>query len=333
MTLKHDDISNQEYSNQFQGMRVLVTGGAGFIGSHVTEHLVSSGADVLVLDDMSKGSVENLSSIRDRIRLHEGSVIDRGLVSNLLKEHEPEIVFHLAARNLVLSIENPQLDVEVSIIGLLNLIEEIRKSEHTKVFVHSSSGSVYGEPLEFPQTETHIRSPTSPYGIAKMAAEEYLRVWNDLYNLQYISLRYYNVYGPRQSSEEDTGGGVIPIFANRLLSGLPLIIDGSGKQERCFTYVTDVVRSNLLAAVNKECWCDNYNIATTERTNIITLAKLMMETAEVETPVEFGPARLGEVMKFYPSVELAVRKMGYSPRVTLRDGLPIYFEWLRSNGF
>jgi UDP-glucose 4-epimerase len=317
--------------SRFKGTRVLVTGGAGFIGSHLTEHLVKIGAKVLVIDDMSNGPPKNLDAVRDSIALSVGSVVDREFVRAAVKKHEPEIVFHLAARNLVLSIRNPGDDAQVTIIGLLNLLDAIRETDRTEVFVHSSTGSVYGEPVESPQTEKHSRVPTSPYGVSKMAAEEYLRVWNKLYSTQYVALRYYNVYGPRQSANESTGGGVIPVFANRLLAGQPLIVDGTGKQQRCFTYVSDVARSNLLSAINKKCWCNFYNIATNERMDILSLAKLMMEVSGVKVPIQFGPERPGDIMRFDPSIELAAQKMGYAPKVTLRNGLISYFDWLRSS--
>jgi len=322
--------TRDEDFGQYGGMRVLVTGGAGFIGSHLIEHLVGFGAKVLVIDDMSRGTLENLSAVKDRVALRVGSVTDSELVDRAVKEHEPEVVFHLAAKNLVMSIRDPREDASVTITGLLNLLEAIRKVDRTKIFVHSSTGSVYGEPIKSPQTESHPRAPSSPYGVSKMAAEEYLRVWNKLYSTQYVALRYYNVYGPRQSAHEGTGGGVIPVFATRLLSGQPLTVDGSGKQQRSFTYVSDVARSNLLSVLRKECWCDFYNIATNERIDILSLANLMMDVSGVKTPIQFGPERPGDVMRFDPSIELAARRMGYAPRVTLRDGLQRYFEWLRT---
>jgi len=324
--------SKSQDLSRLQDMRVLVTGGAGFIGSHLAEHLVSLGAKVLVVDDMSNGTPENLLAVRDRIILRVGSVVDGELVDDLVRQHQPEMIFHMAARNLVLSIRNPRDDALVTIIGLLNLLEATRKTDGTEVFVHSSTGSVYGEPIQFPQTESHPRIPSSPYGVSKMAAEEYLRVWNKLYSTKYVGLRYYNVYGPRQSANESTGGGVIPVFANRLLAGQPLTVEGSGKQQRCFTYVSDVAKSNLVSALNKKCWCDFYNIATNERVDILSLAKLMMEVSGVRVPIEFGPARPGDIMKFDPSIELAARRIGYTPKVSLRDGLRVYVEWLRSTG-
>jgi len=316
--------------SRFSEARVLVTGGAGFIGSHLTESLVKNGAKVLVIDDMSNGVPSNLSAIRDSITLSVGSVADREFVRGIVRQHEPEIVFHLAARNLVLSIRDPRDDAQVTILGLLNLLEAIREADRTEVFVHSSTGSVYGEPVESPQTEKHARVPTSPYGVSKMAAEEYLRIWSKLYSTKYVALRYYNVYGPRQSANESTGGGVIPVFANRILTGQPLVVDGTGKQQRCFTYVSDVTKSNLLSATTKDCWCDAYNIAADERIDILSLAKLMMEVSGAKVPIKFGPERPGDIMKFDPSIERAAHRFGYAPKVTLKDGLRNYFDWLES---
>lgn len=317
-------------ANRFQDTRVIVTGGAGFIGSHLTECLVEYGSDVLVIDDLSRGNLNNLDQVKDDIRMHIGSISDADLVQQIVAEHAPEIMFHLAAQNLVLSIQDPRSDAQVTIMGLLNLLDAMQQAGQTEVFVHSSTGSVYGEPLEMPQTEVHPRVPTSPYGVSKLAAEEYLRVWNDLYSLPYVSLRYYNVYGPRQSANESTGGGVIPVFANRLLKGEPLIIEGTGEQQRCFTYVGDVVRANVLAAVNRTCWNDVYNIATEEHTDILSLANIMMDVSGIETEIEYAPPRPGDIMRFDPSIVHAEEKIGYVPRVQLREGLADYFQWLRS---
>jgi len=327
--MKLGENSNNEFK-RFKDARILVTGGAGFVGSHLTEKLVQLGAHVLVLDDMSCGIHENLTAVKDQITLQVGSVSDSNLVDSLMKKHEPEFVFHLAAQNLVLSIRNPRLDAMVTIFGLLNLLEAMRRNDSTEVLIHSSTGSVYGEPLEFPQTESHVRIPSSPYGVSKLAAEEYLRIWKDLYSVDYVALRYYNVYGPRQSSNEATGGGVIPVFANRLLAGQPLRVEWTGKQQRCFTYVSDVVRSNLLAATRRECWCDYYNIATDEKTDILSLANLMMEVSGVHTEIEFASKRPGDIKYFEPSIELAKQKMNYTPRTKLHEGLQIYLEWLKS---
>ena len=327
--MKTGENSNHGFE-RFEDARILVTGGAGFVGSHLTEKLVQLGAHVLVLDDMSSGIHENLTTVKEQIALQVGSVSDSDLVESLMKKHEPEFVFHLAAQNLVLSIQNPRSDAKVTIMGLLNLLEAMRRADRAEVFVHSSTGSVYGEPLEFPQTESHARMPSSPYGVSKLAAEEYLRIWKDLYSVDYVALRYYNVYGPRQSSNEATGGGVIPVFANRLLADQPLRVEWTGKQQRCFTYVFDVVRSNLLAATKRECWCDFYNIATDEKTDILSLANLMMEVSGVHTEIEFAPKRPGDIRQFEPSIELAKQKMNYTARTKLREGLRIYFEWLRS---
>lgn len=327
--MKTGENSNNEFK-RFEDTRILVTGGAGFIGSHLTEKLIQLGAHVLVLDDMSSGTPENLTAVKDLITLHVGSVSDSNLVEYLMRKHEPEFVFHLAAQNLVLSIRNPRSDATVTIMGLLNLLEAMRKNDRAEVFIHSSTGSVYGEPLEFPQTEAHMRIPSSPYGVSKLAAEEYLRIWKDLYSVDYVALRYYNVYGPRQSSNEATGGGVIPVFANRLFAGQPLRVEWTGKQQRCFTYVSDVVRSNLLGATKKESWCESYNIATDEQTDILSLANLMMDVSGVHTKIEFAPKRPGDIKQFEPSIELAKQKMNYTAKVKLREGLQMYLEWLKS---
>jgi UDP-glucose 4-epimerase len=207
-------------------------------------------------------------------------------------------------------------------------LEALRRKEMDSLIVYSSSGSVYGEPEDSPQLESHKRRPSSPYGVAKLAAEEYLRTWDHLYSMSYIGLRYYNVYGPRQSGDESSGGGVIPIFASRILAGSPLKIDGTGKQERCFTYVSDVVQANIISTMKKNCWGEFFNIASDERIDILGLANLMMEVTGKTVPLEFMPTRLGEIMIFQPSIELAKKKMGYEPNILLKDGLRMYFNWL-----
>jgi UDP-glucose 4-epimerase len=313
-----------------EGKSIVVTGGAGFIGSHLVDALVGYRAQVSVVDDFSMGKSGNLDKVRKKIMLFEGDISNQSFISKIFAEVQPEIVFHFASRNLMSSLRNPQQDVMISVIGLLNILEEMRKSNNAELIVHSSTGSVYGEPKHTPQTEDHVREPTSPYGVSKMSAEEYLRVWYHLYSLPFIGLRYYNVYGPRQAAIEADGSGVIPIFARRILAHEPLFIDGNGTQKRCFSHVLDIVQSNLNGYSFQDCWCDFYNIASDEQIDIIQLAQLMMETSGNPVDIKYRPQRFGEIMNFEPSIARAKEKLHFAPRITLRDGLVSYFKWLKA---
>ena len=315
-----------------RGKRVLVAGGAGFVGSHLVDRLVESSCDVAVLDDLSNGAGENLEQARKsgRMRLVLGSVEDAAIVRSLVVGEERTVVFHLAALNLLKSVADPQRDLLVNGLGTLNLLRAMQESSLTPIMVFSSTGSVYGEPGYQPQDEQHPLQPVSPYGISKLAAEKYVLLWHKLFGVRTVALRYYNVYGPRQNYNPT--GGVVSIFIDRVLHGLPPVIEGTGNQERCFTYVEDVVRANLLAAQTEAAWGGVYNIGTTEITTIRSLTDLVLSRCHSTLQPISAPRRVGDVDVFRPDISRAAHYLGYRPTVPLETGLQRTIEWFVETG-
>ena len=251
-------------------MAVLVTGGAGFIGSHTVDLLVEEGTEVVVIDDLSSGKLENLEHTVPFYRLDVRSKE----VERCFLEHEIDAVIHLAAQvSVESSLKEPQRDMEINLGGTLNLLELCRKHDVAK-FVFASSVAVYGEPKYVPVDEQHELAPLAPYGCSKLASEFYLKLYSRLYGLQTVSLRYANVYGPRQRSDGE--GGVIAIFARRALLGEPLVIYGDGNQTRDFVYVRDVARANLLA-LGRSVKSLGLNIATSKETSINQLVEILKQ--------------------------------------------------------
>lgn len=311
---------------ELEGKRVLVTGGAGFVGSHLVDHLVKLDCQVTVLDDLSNGSEDNLADARRNgdVRLIVGSVEDYPLVEQVVAGNE--VIFHQAALNLLRSVEDPARDLGVNTLGTLNLLLAMQKSRHPGPLVYASTGSVYGEPRYNPQDEEHPLDPVSPYGISKLAAEKYVLLWRKMFGVSTVALRYYNIYGPRQVYGPK--GGVIGIFLSRALKGAPPIIEGDGHQERCFTYVSDVVNANILAACTESAWGDVYNIGTEEITTIEELAHLSLELCASPLKPEYAAPRPGDVYVFRPNIARAAQRLGYYPRVQLTRGLQWTKEWL-----
>lgn len=294
-------------------MKLLILGGAGFIGSHLVDALLEQGEEVHVVDDLSTGKLENLNPAASFYKM---DICDSGF-GDLICSIRPEVVFHLAAQvSVPRSVHNPYEDARVNVLGTVNLLDACVKAGVKRV-VFSSSAAVYGMPQYLPINEAHPLQTISPYGASKAAAEEYLRLYQRMYGINYVILRYANVYGPRQDAEGE--GGVVSIFDRRLASRDALTIFGSGEQTRDFIYVKDVVRANLAAAT-----CSpnlTINVSTGEATSINQLAQMMISTANTPVEVIYQPERQGDIQHSVLSPQLAWEVMGWKPNYKLEDGL------------
>lgn len=304
-------------------MKALVTGGAGFIGSSIVSHLIKSGDDVTVLDDLSTGHRANLDPFPD-IRLLLGNINDPNTLSQAVSN--VDMIFHLAASvGNKRSIEHPIYDTMVNVVGTLRILEAARKAGVRKV-VYSSSAGIFGEPKTDLIHEDHPTEPDSPYGASKLAGEKMCLAYSKLYDLETVCLRYFNVYGPNQ--RYDAYGNVIPIFTNRLLNGLPIIIFGDGEQTRDFVHVSDVAHANVLAA-KTENFSGSLNIASGTSVTINQLASLIHNVSGTDTGIEHVPRRPGDVIHSRADISAAKKDIGYEPTVNIEDGLVEYVTWAK----
>jgi len=307
-------------------MRIVITGGAGFIGSNLAEVLaLAPNNEVCVVDDLSTGRVENIP-IASGIEFIKGSITDLQLMNEVLAD--ADFVFHQAALPSVQrSIEDPAHTNEVNIRGTLNVLMAARDAGVKKV-IYASSSSVYGDTPELPKREGMTPNPLSPYAVTKLVGEYYCKVFNDVYGLNTISLRYFNVYGPRQDPHSEYAA-VIPRFVSRILKGEPPIIYGDGQQTRDFTFVKDVVNANILAM--KSDATGVYNIASGRRISIQELATLIMRLTGRDRDVEpvFDKPRKGDVRHSLADISRARADMGYKPEYSLERGLEETIRWFK----
>ncbi len=306
------------------GSTICVTGGAGFIGSHVADALVAAGHRVLIVDDLSTGSKENVPGESELFVLDVRSQ-DAG---QLLVDREVEILVHHAAQmDVRRSVADPIFDADVNILGLLNLLEAARKGSLRQVVFASTGGAIYGEQETYPADENHPVRPVSPYGVAKLASERYLYFYHSEYGLDATCLRYANVYGPRQNPHGEAG--VVAIFSRRLLDGDKAVINGDGLQTRDYVYVDDVVRANL-AALGRPGFAA-YNVGTGVETDVNTLFNHIAEAAEFDGAPTHGPAQAGEQRRSCISSERMLEELSIAVDTPLSDGIPITVDWFREN--
>jgi len=309
-------------------MRVLVTGGAGFIGSHLVDALLAGGHDVLVLDDLETGFRDNVDP---RARLVVGSIADEPTVRDAMDGIE--LVFHQAAHKAVLrSVEHPLVTDTVNTHGTLTVLKAALDAGVRRV-VHASSSSVYGGAAPMPTAESAPMHPRSPYAVSKLAAEEYCRVFHELYGLETVALRYFNVYGPRQRPDA-TYAAVIPLFVAALLNGRDPVVHGDGTQSRDFTYVADVVAANLAASTAPAAACAGrvYNVAAGRSSSLLDLLRVLGEQLGVEPHPAFTAPRAGDVRHSRADPRAAEVDLGFRARVDLTDGLARTVDWLRTLG-
>jgi UDP-glucose 4-epimerase len=311
--------------------RVLVTGGAGFIGSHVADAYLARGLAVTVLDNLSSGRRENVPSGAEFVQADIRSPEARALLATggfSVLNH------HAAQMDVRVSVRDPGFDADVNLMGLLNLLEGAREGGVGRVVFASSGGVVYGESEALPHPETAPKLPVSPYGVSKLASEYYLAQYAVLHGIAVRSLRYANVYGPRQSPHGEAG--VVAIFGSRLRNRTGVVVFGDGRQTRDYVYVGDVARANVLATdappVPPRALDDlALNVGTGIETDVNQLAAAMMRAAGVEVPVEHAPARPGELQRSAVAVSRAAT-LGWRPEVPLADGLRRTYEWIAGVG-
>lgn len=300
-------------------MKALVTGGLGFIGSNLVDELVRLGYDVVIVDNLSTGKMENLNK---KAKLYIKDIINFEELENIFDKEKPEIVFHLAAQaNVRKSVENPSEDAKTNIIGSLNLLHLSSKYKVKKFIFSSSGGAVYGDDVELPAPENEEEKPVSPYGCAKLAVEKYIYYFNKIWNLDYVILRYANVYGPRQDSKGEAG--VVAIFIDKMMQGINPEINGNGKQTRDFVYVDDVVKANIASLKGKGI----FNISAGKNTSINELFDKINNLFSNKFKKKYAPAKLGEQMRSWLDISLAKAKLGWKPEVSLDLGLKKTFDW------
>ncbi len=311
--------------------RALVTGGAGFIGSHVSDLFVDRGYDVTILDDFSGGKEANLNPAATVVRASIASPEAAALV----RDGRFDVIAHLAAQiDVRKSVEDPAWDAAMNIGGSLNLLEAVRRSGNPTRFIFSSSGGAqYGDFVEMPTVESAAKDPQSPYGVAKLAVEYYMSYFARVHGLDTVALRYANVYGPRQDPHGEAG--VVAIFCQRILSGTPLTAYGDGLQTRDYVFVGDVARANLLAAdavLPAPGRLDDrgFNVGTGVETSVLALAAELQRAAGAAVPVTLAAARAGEQRRSSIAHTKSSDVLGWSPQVSLRDGLQATLEFFRA---
>jgi UDP-glucose 4-epimerase len=312
--------------------RALVTGGAGFIGSHVADRFLAGGYDVEIIDDLSSGTRENVPSSSVFHELDVGS----SEAADIVRRGSFDVIVHLAAQmDVRKSVADPAWDANVNILGTLNLLEAAREAaSRCRIVFTSTGGAVYGTFANPPTVETHPKEPESPYAISKLSVEYYLAYYLRLYGLESAVLRFGNVYGPRQDPHGEAG--VVSIFCNRLLDGRALTVFGDGLQTRDYIHVADVVDAVWLAATRalpEARGLDSraFNIGTAIGTNVLDLASHLQRAADTEVPIEFAPKRPGEQQESFVAIDKARRLLGWEPQVPLAEGLALTYEWFAAN--
>ena len=309
--------------------RALVTGGCGFIGSHLVDRLLEEDYDVTVIDSLDTGSLEKIDKHRSNHSFHfvKGDIRDYDLVKQTVKDMDA--VFHEAAlASVTLSVQNPILANEINVTGTLNLLK-VSSDLGVKRFIYASSAAIYGDTPTPRKVEDMTPNPRSPYGISKLAAENYVRIFHKLYGLETVSLRYFNVYGPRQRFDEKWAyGGVISIFLDRLPKNMPPVVHGDGEQTRDFVYVKDVVEANMLALKTSSAAGEVFNIGTGKRITVNKVAQLLKQMTNKENLENVhADSRLGDIRHGYADISKAERILNYVPKFSIEQGLTELVNW------
>ena len=303
-------------------MKILITGGAGFIGSHVADACINAGHVVVIVDDLSSGAIEN---VNPKSKLVKMDIRDEK-IRELFKQEKFDVVIHHAAQmDLRKSVIDPRFDASVNIIGSINLLENCKDYGVKKFIFASTGGAIYGEQDYFPADEAHPVRPLSPYGIAKLSVEKYLYFYRAVYSLQYVCLRYANVYGPRQNPHGEAG--VIAIFANKMFAGEASVINGDGKQTRDYTYVGDVVRANMFALGYDKS--DIFNVGTGIESDVNELFITIKRLTKSQCSEDHGPPKKGEQQRSVLDYSHIKEIFGWQPTVALENGLESTVNYFR----
>lgn len=306
-------------------MKILITGGAGFIGSHAVDAFVAEGHEVGVIDDLSTGVKEN---IQQNVKFWQGSVTDADFVGKVVNEFKPDVLNHHAAHiHVGRSVSDPLFDATVNIDGTINLMQALVKiGSCKKVIFASTGGAMYGhKPTPF--SEEMMPAPLSPYGVSKRAGELYLGFYYEQYGIPFVALRYANVYGSRQNPQGEAG--VVSIFSKKIIRGDQPVINGDGRQTRDYVFVDDVVRANLLAT--EKDISGSFNIGTGIETNVNEIFRLVIEAFGTEWREVHGPPRPGEQQTSSVSFDKAKRMLGWEPKVKLAEGIKMTVEWFKKH--
>nr|MBU1328559.1 SDR family oxidoreductase [Candidatus Omnitrophota bacterium] len=305
-------------------MKFLVTGGAGFIGSHIVDALVGNGDKVTVLDDFSSGRMENLAGVINKIELIKGDIRSKDIVKKAVEGID--YVLHQAAlRSVPKSLANPELYNDVNINGTLNILTASRDAKVKRV-VMASSSSIYGDIDRFPEREDFLPQLISPYGLTKLAAEYYSRIFSKIYGLETVNLRYFNVFGPRQSLENEYAV-VIPKFVTCILKDEPPPIHGDGKQTRDFTYVANVVQANIKSATTPGIICEVFNIACGKAYSVLDIVKYVNKILGKNILPAFGPIRTGDAKHTLADISRVKKLIGFKPEIGFEEGLKNTIEY------
>ena len=309
-------------------MKILVTGGAGFIGSHIVDQLIAEGHEVAVVDNLWNEGGGKESNLNPKARFYRADITDDAALARIFDEVRPERVSHQAAQHSVaVSTKNPHLDARVNVIGLLNVLTNCTRVGVKKI-VFASSGATYGTPTRLPIDEDTTQRPESPYGITKMVAEHYLRYWNEAQGLTYTALRYGNVYGPRQDPNGEAG--VIAIFAKRFLTRQPVRIDWDGEQRKDYVYVKDVARANVIALSRGDN--DVFCIGSGKPTSVNEIYQALANLTGYEPEIVTAPKRPGDIYLAYFNNSKAERLLGWKPSVNFEEGVQATVDFFKQQG-
>jgi UDP-glucose 4-epimerase len=303
-------------------LNILVTGGAGFIASHVTDAYIAQGHNVVIVDDLSGGVLENINS---KARFYQLDIQSEKLEEVFQREKIDIVNHHAAQMDVRKSVADPKFDASINVVGGLNIFENARKYGVKKIIFASTGGAIYGEQDYFPADEEHPTRPLSPYGVTKLCTEKYLVYYKSVYGLDYVVLRYANVYGPRQNPHGEAG--VVAIFCSKMLKGDQPIINGDGKQTRDYIFVGDVVKANLLALNYKGS--NVYNIGTGIESDVNKLFLELRNHLKPTCPEHHAPAKAGEQQRSVISSRKIERELGWHPTMQLSEGLQLTAEYFK----